>query len=197
MSMIFVKKAFFFLNSIGRIRKYLPPEPLKRLLNALVISHLDYSNSLLYGLPSYELAKLQRIQNTAARLIVGARRSDLMTPNLRDLHCCLYLPDWNLRSCFLRLSVSTINVHLTSASYSNFGILHGHFALPCNPYFRTRTALIPSTKVGGHLPSLLLICGTLHLSILSQPRLCQLLKQHLKLTFFVATSLMTNDTFVV
>ena len=80
------KKAFFFINSIGRIRKYLPPDPLKRLVNALVISHLDYCNSLLYGLPSYELSKLQRVQNTAARLIVGARRSDHMTPILRDLH---------------------------------------------------------------------------------------------------------------
>ena len=50
------KKAFFFINSIGRIRKYLPPDPLKRLVNALVISHLDYCNSLLYGLPSYELS---------------------------------------------------------------------------------------------------------------------------------------------
>ena len=62
------KKAFSFINSIGR--KYLPLDSLKRLVNALVVSHLDYCNSLLYGLPSNELAKLQRVQNTAARLIV-------------------------------------------------------------------------------------------------------------------------------
>ena len=191
--MIFVKK-LSITNSIGRIRKYLPPDPLKRLVNVLVISHLDYCNSLLYGLPSYELAKLQRVQNTAARQMVGARRSDHMTPIFST--GCLYLLDWNLRSCFLRLSVSTIKVRLTSASYSSFGILHEHFAPPCNPYFRTRTALIPSTMVRGRLPSLLLNCGTLYLSILSQPRLCQLLKRHLKLTFFVATSLMANDAFV-
>ena len=80
------KKAFFFINSIGRIRKYLPLDPLQRLVNALVISHLDYCNSVLYGLPYYELAKLQRVQNTAARLIVGARRFDHMTPILKDLH---------------------------------------------------------------------------------------------------------------
>ena len=80
------KKAFFFINSIGRIRKYLPPDPVKRLVKALVISHLDYCNSLLYGLPSYELARLQRVQNTAARLIVGACQSDYMTPILRGLH---------------------------------------------------------------------------------------------------------------
>ena len=63
-----------------------------------------------------------------------------------------------------------------------------HFALLCNPYFRTRTALTPSTTVRGSLPSLLLNC---------HPCPCQRLKRHLKLTFFVATSLMTNDTFVV
>ena len=83
---VLCKKAFFFINSIGRIRKYLPLDPLKRLVNALIISHLDYCNSLLYGLPCYELAKLQRVQNTAARLIVGARRFDHMTSILKDLH---------------------------------------------------------------------------------------------------------------
>ena len=80
------EKAFFLINSIGRIWKYLPPDPLKRLVNALVVSHLDYCNSLLYGLPSNELAKLQRVQNTAARLIVGARQFDHMTLILRDLY---------------------------------------------------------------------------------------------------------------
>lgn len=49
----------------------------------------------------------------------------------------------------------------------------------------------------GRLPSLLLNCGTLYLNILSQPRPCQLLKRHLRLTFFVATSVMSNVTFVV
>ena len=80
------KKAFFFINFIGRIRKYLPLDPPKRLVNAPVISHLDYCNSLLYGLPSNKRAKLQRVQSTAARLIVGARRFDHMTPILRDLY---------------------------------------------------------------------------------------------------------------
>ena len=58
------KKAFFLINSIGRIWKYLPPDPLKRLVNELVILHLDYGNSLLYGLPSNKSAKLQWVQNT-------------------------------------------------------------------------------------------------------------------------------------
>ena len=38
--------------------------------HALVISRLDYGNSLLYGLPDLLLDKLQRAQNAAARVVV-------------------------------------------------------------------------------------------------------------------------------
>ena len=172
------KKAFF-INFFGRIWKYLTLDPLKRLVNALVISHLDYCNSLLYGLPYYELAKLQRVQNTRARLIVGARRFDHMTPILKDLYW-LPIP---ARLEFKILLLTYKCVHLACVSYSSFATFHGHFALPCDPSFRTHTALILSTMVRGRFPSLLLNCGTLYLNILSQPRHCQLLT--------------TNDTFVV
>ena len=74
------------IKSIGRIRKYLSKEDLKRLVNALVISRLDYANSILYGLPKYELDKLQRVQNAAARLITGKKKSDHITPVLKELH---------------------------------------------------------------------------------------------------------------
>ena len=44
------------------------------LVNTLVISRLDYCNSILYhGLPKQELHKLQRIQNTAPPLITGTK----------------------------------------------------------------------------------------------------------------------------
>ena len=50
------------------------------------MSHVDNCNSLLYGLPKKELNRVQRIQNTAARLIVGARSRDSITPLLKKLH---------------------------------------------------------------------------------------------------------------
>ena len=56
------------------------------LVNSLVISRLDYCNSLLYDIPKYQRDKLQRIQNTAARMITGARSSDHITPLLKSLH---------------------------------------------------------------------------------------------------------------
>lgn len=54
------------------------------LVNPLVISRQDYCNSLLYGILKYQRDKLQRIQNTAARLLT--KRSDHATPLLKNLH---------------------------------------------------------------------------------------------------------------
>ena len=52
------------------------------LVNAFVTSHLDYGNSLPYGLPNNQLHKLQRAQNTAERVICNVSRFDRVTPSL-------------------------------------------------------------------------------------------------------------------
>ena len=59
------------------------------IVNAFVTSCLDYCNSLYCGLPKRELDKLQRVQNCAARLVSGIRRSDDITPVMKDLHWLL------------------------------------------------------------------------------------------------------------
>ena len=55
-------------------------------MNALVISRLDYCNSILYGLPKFEHDKPQRIQNIAARLTTRTKRKQHITPAFKDLH---------------------------------------------------------------------------------------------------------------
>ena len=83
------KKSTLAVRSIGRIRKYLSLGGLKMLVNTLVILRLDYCNCLLHGIPKYQTDqrdKLQRIQNTAARLVMGLKRSDHVTPILKNLH---------------------------------------------------------------------------------------------------------------
>jgi len=59
---------------------------LKRIVNAFVISWIDYCNSILYGLPTVEHGKIQWVQNIAARLITGSSRRDHITPVLKNLH---------------------------------------------------------------------------------------------------------------
>ena len=50
------------------------------------MSHLDYSNSLLYGVLSDLLDRLQKVQNAAARVVLNIRKYDHITQGLRALH---------------------------------------------------------------------------------------------------------------
>ena len=52
----------------------------------IISSRIDYCNSLLYGLPEYQLNKLQRVQNMCARLICNESKYCHITPLLVDLH---------------------------------------------------------------------------------------------------------------
>ena len=76
----------YHLYNISKIRRFLDEEALKRVVHALVISRLDYCNSLLLGLPAKSTDCLQRVQNSAARLIKKVPLSQSITPVLFDLH---------------------------------------------------------------------------------------------------------------
>ena len=74
------------LGKGGRIRKYLFRRSTEMLIHAFVSSRVDYCNSLLYGLPAYQLNKLQRVQNAAARLIFLESKYCHVRPLLYNLH---------------------------------------------------------------------------------------------------------------
>jgi hypothetical protein len=80
------KSCFYYLTLISRLRKFLDRESTKTLVHALVITRLDYANSLLYGLPQSALDKLQRVQNVAVRLIYDVGKRDHISALRRDLH---------------------------------------------------------------------------------------------------------------
>ena len=54
--------------------------------NVMVDGRLDYCNSVLYGTSAMNLNKLQRFQNSAARIVTGSRRSEHALPILAELH---------------------------------------------------------------------------------------------------------------
>ena len=80
------KSSFHMIYNLRRIRKYFDEDSMKAVVHACIISKLDYCNGLLYGLPTSQIGRLQRVQNTCARLICSRPRSSRITPLLRDLH---------------------------------------------------------------------------------------------------------------
>ena len=81
-----VKSCHHQLRNIGNIRKYLSTEAATNLIHAFISSRLDYSNSLLTGLPDSEIKKLQKVQNNAARILTRTKKYDHITPVLKNLH---------------------------------------------------------------------------------------------------------------
>uniref|UniRef100_A0AAQ4PRX6 Transferrin receptor protein 1 n=1 Tax=Gasterosteus aculeatus aculeatus TaxID=481459 RepID=A0AAQ4PRX6_GASAC len=76
----------YTLYNIRRIRPLLTQKAAQVLIQALVISRLDYCNSLLAGLPATAIRPLQLIQNAAARLVFSLPKFSHTTPLLRSLH---------------------------------------------------------------------------------------------------------------
>ena len=74
------------LYNIKKIRSHLTIDSTRTLVHALVMSHLDYCNSILYGLPTSSLNKLQRIQNMAARVVLGLKKYDSISAAFVYLH---------------------------------------------------------------------------------------------------------------
>ena len=80
------KAAFYRLHNIRRIRKFLTVESTKVLVHAFIMGRIHYCNSLLHGLPTTHINRLQCLQNAAARLICSTPRFSRITPVLYSLH---------------------------------------------------------------------------------------------------------------
>ena len=80
------RSAFLELRCISFIGKYLTVVATKTIVCSLVFSRLDYCNNILSGSPKCLIKKLQRVQNTAARITLRMPRTEHTTPLLRMLH---------------------------------------------------------------------------------------------------------------
>ena len=107
------KAAFGQLYNLRRIRKYLTREATETLVHSFIFSHIDYCNALLYNIPKYQINKLQRIQNMAAKLIFQQPKFSHVTPLLTELH---WLPV-EYRIKFKLLILTFKGVHKTAPRY--------------------------------------------------------------------------------
>ena len=80
------RAAYYHLKNIHCLKAFLTQESLLTVVHAFVTSRIDYCNSLLYGISDYNINRLQRIQNSAARIVTNTRKYDHITPILQKLH---------------------------------------------------------------------------------------------------------------
>ena len=82
-----VRSCFATLRQIRSVRRSLPRHALLTLVRALVVSKVDYCNSVLAGVSCQLQDRLQSVLNAAALLVFfSARRSERITPLLQELH---------------------------------------------------------------------------------------------------------------
>ena len=69
-------KCFFQLWQLRRIRRSLDDDSVATLVHAFITSRVDYCSSLLIGAPKKTTDKLQRVLNSAARIVSNTRKFD-------------------------------------------------------------------------------------------------------------------------
>ena len=97
------------LNQISRIRKFLSLGSVVKFVSCLVLSRLDYCNSLLAGVPTESINKLKNVHNCAARRTFGMMKRGYITPALKTISTgCIPLNEFITSCLFSTTSASTL-----------------------------------------------------------------------------------------
>ncbi len=80
------RACYLGIRDISTIRRYLTEEATTHLIMAFVTSKLDCNNALLYKCNQTLTAKLQLVQNNAARVIAKRKRHDSIEEVRKKLH---------------------------------------------------------------------------------------------------------------
>ena len=117
----------------------------KILLSAFALLKFDYCNYMFYGSPMYMLERLQKVQNSAARLIFQCCKQNYISHLLMSLH---WLPikahiDYKLsvicHSFFIGLSLIHLSDLLSVYIPKRNLLSSSDNRIPCNPKLRTKT----------------------------------------------------------
>ena len=102
----------FHLRSLRHIRHSLPTDMAISIAVAMVQSRLDYCNSLLHGISAFNINKLQRVQNLAAKIALN----DWHSPSRELLSQLHWLP---VHSC-IKFKISSLTFKLLAENQSEF-----------------------------------------------------------------------------
>ena len=81
-----MRQSYRHISDLSRIKQYLTIDDLRTLVQAVITSRIDNCNSLYYGINEREVIRLQRLQNSCARLIYGRRKYDHVSDIFLELH---------------------------------------------------------------------------------------------------------------
>ena len=81
-----VRACSFHLRALGQLRPLINKQTANAIAVAIIQSRLDYCNSCLWGVPKNQLERLQKVQNTAARIVSRVKKCDHITPVFKELH---------------------------------------------------------------------------------------------------------------
>jgi len=100
------------------MRRFVDDNALRTLVHWLVTSRLDYCNSLLAGCSVKVIARLQHVQNNAARLICDQPHGIHSAPLLRQLHWLPITSRVLYKLCLLMYDVYTMTQHQPTSQNS-------------------------------------------------------------------------------
>ena len=133
------------LRNLKRIRKHLSYKSTEILVHGLVHSHIDFCNGLFTDIPAYQIDRLQKVQNQAARIVANSSTYRPSVEILKSLH---WLPVkarimFKILVTVFRVVQGTAPIYLSSM----FKRAQGHYRLRSSneirftvPRTRTRAA---------------------------------------------------------
>ena len=163
------KCCYFHLRRIRQLLPYLDDPSLHLLVSALILSRIDYCNSLYYGLPESTLKPLNKVFNFAARLVSRSPLYHHITPYLILMH---WLPIkyrisfkisvnmFKLKNCFYPEYLKSLIVqpHRSNLRSST----HNHYFIPSiNHTFAKRSFSYAGPYTWNSLPVDLICCNSL------------------------------------
>ena len=130
---------FYHIRDLRRIQPHLSISTAKTIPMALISSRLDYCNSLLNNIAKRELAKLQRMQNCLARVVLRAPRFSPSLPLLKQLH-------WLPVSYRINFKLSTLTYRALSTQQPPYlaSLLH-HSNIPRSSI--SQQLIVPKTNL--------------------------------------------------
>jgi len=107
-----VSTCFYHLRQLRQLKHYINRSVMQQLVASFILSRLDYCNSILVDLSWSTIAPLQRVQNVAARMVMGLPPRDHVTDPqqyiITKISRCISV----MQLCVYIISFSEYSTHL-------------------------------------------------------------------------------------